>query len=79
MPAKSPEPDEFGRLRVRDTDTGHEYSINATALPHGNFTVLNEPASGLGGDALPPAYHESLSSHPASGQQADPKKENDND
>lgn len=76
MPSKHPEPDQFGRLRVRDEDTGHEYSINAVALAHGNYTVLSEAASTLGGDPLPPV-HKSLS-NTISGQSADTKKENDN-
>lgn len=78
MPAKTPQPDEFGRLRVRDEDTGHEFSINAVALPHGNYAVLNAPASDAGGDALPVIHHESLSSPSISGQSAESKKENDN-
>ena len=78
MPKKQPEPDEFGRLRVRDEDTGHEYSINAAAFPHGNYTALDEPASDAASNALPPIHHESPSSPSISGQSADPKKENDN-
>lgn len=77
MTAKQPKPDEFGRFRVRDEDTGHEYSINAPALAHGNYTVLDEAASTPGGEALPPV-HKSLSS-PTSGQSAGTKKENGND
>jgi len=74
-----PEPDEFGRYRVTDKDTGHRLSIPASQLPHGNFNVLKQPASNpLTGEALPPEYGvlESLSNH--SGQQADTKKESTN-
>ncbi|GAB2970286.1 hypothetical protein [Nocardioides montaniterrae] len=75
----TPEPDEFGRYRVRDEDTGHELSVHAAALPHGNYTVLDELASDpVTSDPLPVKHHESLSSHPASGQLADPEKENAN-
>lgn len=76
MSKSTPEPDEFGRLRVRDGDTGHELSIPASGLPHGNYTVLDGPASDSGGDELPPkhATPKPLSrstSNPNSGQQAD--------
>jgi hypothetical protein len=51
-------PDEFGRLRVTDKDTGHQRSIKASQLPHGNFTVLKQAASDpLTGDALPPKHN----------------------
>lgn len=54
-----PEPDKHGRLRVLDRDTGHKLTINAPGLPHGNFTVLNDPASDdLTGQPLPPEYAE---------------------
>ena len=49
-------PDEFGRLRVRDRDTGHERTIHAAELPHGNYTVLNQRASDRSGDPLPPKH-----------------------
>lgn len=71
---KHPEPDAFGRLRVRDEDTGHEFSIFAVALAHGNYAVLNEPASTPGGEALPPV-HKSPVEPINSGQSADPSKE----
>lgn len=45
MPEKTPDPDEYGRYRVRDLDTGHERTINAVELPHGNYEVLKDPAS----------------------------------
>lgn len=76
MSDKTPEPDEFGRYRVTDRDTGHRLSIPASALPHGNFNVLKQPASDpVSGAALPPEYGvlESLSNN--SGQQADTPKE----
>lgn len=51
-------PDEFGRYRVTDKDTGHKRSIKASQLPHGNFTVLKQPASDpLTGEALPPEFN----------------------
>ncbi|HEY9354187.1 MAG TPA: hypothetical protein VIP28_13085 [Nocardioides sp.] len=49
-------PDEFGRLRVRDRDTGHERTIHAGELPHGNYTVLDRRASDRSGDPLPPKH-----------------------
>jgi hypothetical protein len=79
MPEKTPEADEFGRYRVLDKDTGAKRSVVASQLPHGNLTVLDEPASDIAGDALPVEYPtESLSSNTSSGQQADPKKEKAN-
>lgn len=81
---KSPsaEPDEYGRLRVRDKDTGHVRSIHAEELPHGNYEVLSDPASDLNGDPMPVEY--GTPRVPAvepteNGQSADPKKENVND
>jgi hypothetical protein len=69
-------PDEYGRLRVRDVDTGHERSIHATELPHGNYVLLDEPASHpLTGEALPPV-HKSLSGPTTPAKQADTEKEN---
>lgn len=59
-------PDEFGRLRVTDEDTGHERSIQASELPHGNYQVLTgkeHPASDpLTGEALPPVLADSRAS-----------------
>ncbi len=72
MPEQTPEPDEFGRYRVTDKDTGHKRSIPASALPHGNFTVLKQPASDpLTGEALPTEFNavkpvKSTSSEPQS-------------
>ena len=57
MPESTPEPDEFGRYRVTDKDTGHKRSIFAAELPHGNYTVLKQPASDIAGDALPPEFN----------------------
>lgn len=37
-------PDPTDWVRVLDVDTGHQRSIRRSALPHGNYTVLNEPA-----------------------------------
>lgn len=68
-------PDEFGRLRVTDRDTGHKLSLPASAVPHGNYTVLKQPASDpLSGEALPPE-HGAVN---PSGQSADVKKESAN-
>ncbi len=81
MPKSTPEPDQFGRLRVRDEDTGHELSIPASGLPHGNYAALDEPASNSGGDELPAKHATkplSRSNTPTSGQQADTAKEHDN-
>lgn len=76
---KTPEPDEFGRYRV-EQDTGTKFSLPASAL--GDEKVLDEPASDVAGDALPPEYAKPtkpLSSTTPSGQSADPKKEISND
>lgn len=60
MPAKptptTPEPDEHGRLRVLDEDTGHRYSIPASRLHLGRYSVLDEPASTAAGDPMPPVH-----------------------
>lgn len=79
---KTPEPDDFGHLRVRDEDTGHELTVPSAVVAHGRFTVLDEPASNLGGDPLPVKHatpkslSRSVEPNPNSGQQADPAKEN---
>ena len=64
-------------VRVKDGDTGHEVSIPESALPHGNYTVLDEPAVDVGGEPLPPKFGnpKSLSSKSTGGQQAETKKE----
>lgn len=73
MPESTPEPDEFGRYRVTDCDTGHKRSVVASELPHGNYTVLKQPASDHTGLALPPEFN--TVEPTASGQLADTKKE----
>lgn len=77
--SKQPTPDEYGRLRVRDADTGHERTIHAAEFGHGNYTALSEPASDVSGDPIAPklAAPKSLSGPTNRGQQADSKKEND--
>lgn len=79
MPEKTPEPDEFGRYRVQ-TDAGAKISVSR--LPLNGEKVLDEPASDVGGDALPVEYgkpaSKSLSSHTPSGQSADTEKEKPN-
>ncbi len=70
----APKPDEFGRFRIQ-TDTGAHVSVARQPLK--GEKVLDEPASDLGGDALPTTYPESLSSK-SSGQQADTQKESRN-
>lgn len=74
---KQPTPDEYGRLRVLDVDTGHERTIHTAEFGHGNYEVLDEAASDICGDPLPTLLgtHKSLSG-PTRGQQAVSKKEN---
>jgi hypothetical protein len=72
---KNPEPDEFGRYRVKQ-DTGTKFSVSRAPLD--GETALDEPASDVAGDPLPPEYPESLSSKSTSGQSADLKKESTN-
>lgn len=70
----SPKPDEFGRYRVQQ-DTGAKFSVSRAPLK--GEKVLDEPASDVAGEPLPPEYPESLSSSSTtSGQKADPEKEN---
>lgn len=57
MPEQTPQPDEFGRLRVTDKDTGHKRSIHAAELPHGNYTVLKQDASLPNGDPVPTEFN----------------------
>lgn len=81
MPEKTPEPDEFGRLRVVDQDTGHKRSVRPEEVAHGNYVVLKDPASNpVTGDPLPGELStvKPLSSTTTSGQSADPKKESTN-
>jgi hypothetical protein len=71
-------PDEWGRVRVTDKDTGHKRSVHAAEVPHGNYTVLKADASDpMTGDALPPEFNavKPLSSNTNSGQKADTEKE----
>lgn len=79
MSVNTPKPDEFGRFRVLDRDTGHKRSVTVSQLPHGNHEVLDEPASDVAGDALPVEYSKSpsksLSSPTPSGRVADTEKE----
>lgn len=70
-----PQPDEFGRFRVRQ-DTGTKFSIQRAPLD--GETVLDEPASDVAGDALPPEYPKSAVKTTTSGQQAESTKENAN-
>lgn len=78
---KTPEtvgPDAYGRVRVRDLDTGHERTVPAVEVGHGRYLVLNEPASNpLTGDALPGVHKSPVEPTTTSGQQAEPKKEID--
>lgn len=67
----SPQPDEHGRYRVLDLDTGHKLTIHAAALPHGRFEVLDEPASTPAGDPVATAHNESPVEPTTSGQQAE--------
>lgn len=53
----APEADQFGRYRVRDLDTGHVLTVGAAGLAHGRFEVLDEAASDVSGDALPPEHN----------------------
>ncbi|TQK73363.1 hypothetical protein [Nocardioides sp. SLBN-35] len=72
--AVPPVPDAFGRYRVLDLDTGHQLSIHAEALPHGNYEVLDEAASNPAtGEPLPPVHKPAVETNP-SGQQAENKE-----
>lgn len=70
----APVGDEHGRVRVRDLDTGHQLSIHVAALPHGNYEVLDEPASTPAGDAVPVVHHESPVEPTTDGHQAETKE-----
>lgn len=69
-------------IRVKDNDTGHEYSI-LEAMYDGNpaaFTKINRPATDSAGTPLPPKHKTSVSAESAkkitqSGQKADSNKE----
>jgi hypothetical protein len=76
MPDKAPEPDKYGRLRVRDNDARAHVTIHAAELPHGNYTVLKQDASDRAGDPLPPEFMDatdSPSNKSTSGQTAESK------
>lgn len=77
MPS-TPEPDAFGRYRVQQ-DTGAKFSIQRPPLD--GEKVLDEPASAVSGEELPPEYPAPKSAEKnttSSGQQADTKKESSN-
>lgn len=44
-------------VRVTDLDTGHKLTIPRTALPHGNYRELKEPAVDEFGDVKPPEHN----------------------
>jgi hypothetical protein len=76
MPEQQPEPDEFGRYRVTDKETGHKSSVTASQLPHGNYTILKAPASNpLTGEPLPPELNAVKPTANPSGQSAENPKE----
>lgn len=83
MPEKTPEPDEFGWLRVTDKDTGHKRSVRPEEVAHGNYTVLSTAASNpVTGDPLPVelnAVKPLSSTTTTSGQSADTQKEKADD
>lgn len=43
-------------IRVRDKDTGHEYTIREHRMQGEAHTRLDKPALGAGGEPLPPKY-----------------------
>lgn len=43
-------------IRVRDNDTGHEYTISADRLKRDAQAPLDKPAVGPGGEPLPPKF-----------------------
>lgn len=59
------------RIRVKDRDTGYHRTIDAAALPHGNYERLKSAAvDPRTGDDVPPKFD-------TSGRQADTTKEKD--
>lgn len=45
------------RIRVKDKDTGHERTIDALMLPHGNYEPLDSDAvDPVTGEDVPPKY-----------------------
>lgn len=66
-------------VRVKDGDTGHELSVLESAVPHGNYKVLKEPAVDCADQPLPPKYAALKSSvESTSGHRAEPNKESTN-
>lgn len=55
-------PDDNPWVRVTDKDTGHKLSIRESAVPHGNYAVLKQDATDLGGDPLPPEFKDASAS-----------------
>lgn len=62
-------------LRVRDNETGHEFSVVESAFDADSTTVIDEPATDVNGDPLP-AVEKSTRSGGKSGQKAASDKEN---
>lgn len=61
-------------IRVRDKDTGHEYTIRRVSLPHGNYQELKDAdATDANGEFLPPKFAVT-----DKGQTATTKKETNN-
>lgn len=73
MSAK-PKADDWGRIRVIDTETGHERTVHEDEFAHGKYKVADGPASDLNGDALPPVHGSLSSKATTSGQSADKKE-----
>lgn len=54
------------RIRVRDNDTGHERTIAAHLLPHGNYEVLTSAAvDPRTGEDVPPVFGRKPAEKPA--------------
>lgn len=80
MSAAKPKPDEFGRIRARDKDTGHVRSVSELEFAvGGNYEVADGDASSPNGLPVPADTSKPLSSKatPNSGQKAE-NKEKDN-
>ena len=72
-------------VRVLDKDTGHKRSVPESEIPHGNYTVLDEPAVDertalpLAPEfAVPKSLSSSTPSTTPSGQKAETDKEKAN-
>lgn len=68
------------RIRVRDKCTGYIRTIDAAAVAHGDYEVLEAPAiDPRTGDDVPPEFpkKKARTSEPPSGRQANTQKEND--